>query len=201
MASQGPLNPSTEASIGAGEVPWTNLGFLDTPNAPTVDDSTAAQCGILDETDSDGLRATNYGFTIPTDATIDGIELVMFHWQGTELGHAAENTLRLVKAGSMVGTNNASGTEIQRDGSGPEEPPVEITLGSPTDLWGTSWTPAEINASTFGVQFHLFGGGGIEGAIVKVDKMAIKVYYTESGEPPPSSPARISQYPISGNRW
>src|SRR6185436_1266971 len=48
--------------------------------------------------------------------------------------------------------------------------------GNTLDLWGTSWTPAEVNSSNFGVQFKITNGG--IPATAYIDHVRVFVYYT-----------------------
>jgi Tfp pilus assembly protein PilX len=57
-----------------------------------------------------------------------------------------DSTVQLLQAGAPVGTNKASatawGTSIGT-----------VNYGSAADLWGTTWTVAQVNASNFGLRF------------------------------------------------
>ena len=58
------------------------------------------------------------------------------------------------------------------------------SFGSSSDLWGTTFTAAEVNASTFGVMISPninFTGGGAIGPLVKIDQIVIDINYTTSG--------------------
>jgi len=66
MASEGPLNPSTLASVSDGLTPWT-----DAANAASSNNAYATVA--LEDSQSDFLEAKNFGFAIPAGATIDGI--------------------------------------------------------------------------------------------------------------------------------
>jgi hypothetical protein len=61
-------------------------------------------------------------------------------------GTIIESSIKLVKADSVVGTSASTGATL---------PATDTTVeyGGSADLWGTTWTPAEINAATFGVAF------------------------------------------------
>lgn len=48
--------------------------------------------------------------------------------------------------------------------------------GASTDLWSSTWTPAEINASTFGALIVSARQG--VGSVASVDAVRITVYYT-----------------------
>jgi hypothetical protein len=153
------------SSLGGAGANWTNPELVESSNNSyaTVD---------LDGTVSDPLRCTSYGFAIPANATILGIEVnIERKSDRTSNGGSQDSSVRLVKAGAVVGNEGASGTIYTTAD-------VIETHGSPTDLWGTTWTPADINAANFGVQFAATkpsNGGAAH--TVSVDQIQIVVYY------------------------
>ena len=125
-------------------VGWTNAtsAFLATTDANRTTRS------LTTNTQSGNLDTTGFfvGANIPATAIIRGIQV--------EIVRRADNTLvddesvRLLKAGVVVGDEQASGTDW---------PTTDGTVtydGSTNALWGTTWTPAQINASNFGVRLR-----------------------------------------------
>lgn len=120
------------------------------------------------------LVATNFGFSIPSDATITGIEL------GIERYHAhctiKDHDVHLVKGGSV--------NKLDDKASNATWPLADAvaTYGGSNDLWNESWTPSDINASNFGAALSAIETSGfVLGApTIYVDNMTITVYYTES---------------------
>src|SRR5262249_4101780 len=92
--------------------------------------------------------------------------------QQTNTGVGTERECKLVKGGAIGSTNKATGSTIT--------PILTVaTFGNSSDLWGTSWTDSDINASNFGVVYQV---GRTSGTItVNVDYLRITVYYTASG--------------------
>ncbi len=133
---------------------------------------------------SELLRATDFGFSIPAGATIDGIELI-FEGFGVGLfgGGAVDNLIRVIKNGAYVGTNLANAAWAGAD--------FVRTFGGPADLLGEAWTPADINSANFGWGIAAASLGF--GTFAEVDHMQITVHYTEAPPPPPSEPVRVSQ--------
>ena len=82
--------------------------------------------------------------------------------------------MQLTNNGSPVGTNKAA---IGLWNSNTEE---TFTYGSSSDLWGTTWTPADINNANFGVYFKA-RDSGLNFAVASVDFISVKVYYTPAG--------------------
>jgi hypothetical protein len=113
------------------------------------------------------LKLTNFGQSVPVDATVTGID-VRVHRRGS--GSVSDNLVQLYKAGSLVGSNLGGGSWSST---------YEVAVyGGPANMWGTSWTPQEINASGFGVGIQAQGGGTAE-----IDMVTIRVYFADQGAP------------------
>lgn len=111
--------------------------------------STAATCNIgANPGTSQRLRATNFGFSIPSAATILGIT-VEIERSAANANRHFEDTIQLMKAGSETGTNKGS--------SAVAIPTTKAfgTYGSSSDLWGTTLTDTDVNNSGFGVSFKI----------------------------------------------
>ena len=156
--------PTVGVTEGLEEMPWIG------PNNITADNNTEATISNYDFDEFEQtLRSHTYGFTIPGTATIDGIELIVGR-KNPGGSAVSDNVIRLAKAGVAVGANKSTGVTWP----GAEAP---ITYGSPTDLWGTTWTPAEINAAGFGATLNPLNTGSTQDA--EVDYHRIIVYYTD----------------------
>jgi hypothetical protein len=144
-----------------GSQAWSNPGNI------TADDGSVASVTLPGPHDlSHYLKATNFGFAIPAGAIITGI--VASVERSSDGVVQIDSEVRIVKGGVIGSTNKAIGTLI----------PGSLTLqdfGGVTDLWGETWTPADINASNFGFVY-----AGAEGTFktISVDQMKITVYYT-----------------------
>lgn len=57
-----------------------------------------------------------------------------------------ENSIKIVKGGVISGNNKSTGSSWLLDANWTTK-----SYGGPSDLWGVSWTPADINSSTFGM--------------------------------------------------
>src|SRR5438045_787035 len=140
---------------------------------------------------SDYLQGTNYNFSIPLNATIKGIEVVINRngQQSLAIGFR-DDALYLVKnvSGTPViqtsGNNKASGTTWPTGFA-------TATYGSPTDLWNLSWTPADINNSNFGVALSVHSNLIISTLTATVDYLQIRVTYTAPGD--------LNWYTVSSN--
>ena len=115
------------------------------------------------------LKATNFGLAIPTTATIRGIEVEIERKQSAT-GDVVDSEVKIVKADASIGTTNRADTV----NSWPEAD-ASATYGSPTDLWGETWTPANINDSDFGVVISADMTSDVN---ISIDNIRIKVYYS-----------------------
>jgi len=82
-----------------------------------------------------------------------------------------DNTVQLLKAGSPVGSNKAGASTWSTTST-------TVNYGSSSDLWGTTWTPADLNATTFGLRFAAknLGAGS---ATASLDWVSITVTYDD----------------------
>ena len=167
----GPNNAGSGANVAAstGNVAWSNPG-----NAVSSNDSRAiADLGSGGFTQY--LRTTNYGFSIPNDATILGITVSV---ERNSQNSIRDNEIRLLKNSVLNGDNKASSTEwVSTDAT--------ASYGGSSDLWGTTWSPTDINNSNFGVSLRAerfgSGGGNREG---RVDAITVSVTYSVQNEEP-----------------
>jgi len=189
-------------SAAVGSEAWSNPG-----NALTSNNS-RAQATVNDFEVTNYLQCTNYGFSIPAGATITGIT-VNVERMSEHNTRTRDSSVRLIKAGSVVGLDRATAT------AWPTTEAVEAHGGA-SDLWGTTWTPAEINASNFGVAVSAYKPGDSGGSYdVSVDSLQIVVTYSVPLDcsPPAGAPAGVTcvcdefdraslnPSPIFGGNW
>lgn len=174
MATEGPRYPGTTASLanaGSSENAnaWTNTGNI------AADDGTEASitAATYDSPDiSELLVASNFGFTVPDDSTIVGIT-VEIDRRDQAIGAASDNRVQLAKGttfASLVGNNKAD-TALDW----PTSSTVK-TYGANNDLWGATWTPAEIRASSFAVMLSVQADAA--NTDIFVDFLRVTVDYT-----------------------
>lgn len=167
--SQGPNSPSYGLNIAGADVDWTNTTNI------FAADSLYTQAPLTAGAVSDYLRATGFGFSIPVGATITGIKVeVKKCQQPWTYGIVEDLHVYAAKAGAVVGTDHAI------PGSWPGVN-TYVTYGGAADMWGTTWTPAEINVNLpagFGVLISAQETGGVNPAGARIDHVRITVYYT-----------------------
>jgi cysteine-rich repeat protein len=161
--SEGPNSPGNvvnDASFGTN--PWNMTG-----NATVSDDlyANTSAGGVP----TNYLEATDFGFSVPGTAVIDGIEVDVE--RRSAAGTVFDAAARIVKGG-VVGAADRSiaGTWSTTD--------TVVTYGSNSDLWGETWTAADVNSSGFG--FALSVDDSLDTA--GVDLITITVYYSDCGD-------------------
>ena len=159
--------PVTGTTGGGSGNAWIN------PTRVVADDNsytTNSIAGVFGTNVSEPLNATNFGFTIPLTASILGIQVSVGRYaSGSSL---KDNSLRLIK-GTPVGANRASGTNYTTS-------EVTANYGNATDLWGTTWTAAELNQSDFGVSL-IIENGNFSSRTANVDYISVTVTYSIPG--------------------
>lgn len=137
--SQGPSNGGTFATVPftGSTRPWNNPGNAITSNGQRATTTNTGGAGTY----SEYLQATGFGFSIPTGATVLGIVVAV--QRDDAQNNTNDQAVRIVKGGVIGATDKSIGTNW---------PTTEAyqSYGSSTDLWGETWTPADINSSNFG---------------------------------------------------
>jgi hypothetical protein len=168
MASQGPNFPdSAVEDTSFGTQGWDNEA-----NA-LADDGAFADSSPNATVISTYLVLTDFDFSIPAGATIDGIVVEIKKRQEFG-GDQMDERIRIVKGGVIGATDKAQ--------TATSWPTVftYVSHGGSSDLWGETWTVADINATTFGVAISIQNNGSFNGA-AEVDAVRITVHYTTSG--------------------
>ena len=182
----GPRSAGTGSSVnGPGSITWTNPANIITAGSPY---GTAV---LTANATSEYLQGTNYGFTIPANAAIEGITVSIRRQSSSNAGGNSVNDvdLNLLKNGAMVGTDKATTTDW----------PTTLGIasyGGVADLWGTTWTAADINNANFGVSLSVLNQSGFGSRTASVDYMQITVTYSI---PLPIQLASFNGAPQNGN--
>ncbi len=113
------------------------------------------------------LQATDFGFSVPVGATITGVTARVTRRSANDRT-GFDVIVKLIKGGSLVGTDNSS----------PAAWPITLTGANyGGDLWGTTLTPADVNASDFGVSIQATNTDTFDPLLV-VDAIQVRVNYT-----------------------
>ena len=164
MATAGPNSPGTLANDAtAGTTPWSNASNAASSN------NVYATVLLAAFVESQYLLATNFGFAIPSGATINGILVEVEGKSG--LGGATYDLEALIVRSGVIGADN----KAVATGFGTSD--AYVSYGGAADLWSLSWTDSIINASDFGFAFRVFTE---DGDTVSVDHIRITVGYTDA---------------------
>jgi len=141
-ASEGPNSPSTgSTSADSGTVDWTGPGNI------TASDNSRATASLGKGVVSYYLRATGFGFNIPTGSTINGITVEIERSIAEATSNTRDESVKIIKDGTITGDEKADTGTFWPVNSGD----AYATYGGSTDTWGATWTVADINSSNFGV--------------------------------------------------
>jgi hypothetical protein len=107
---------------------------------------------------SKGMNLSNFGFNIPSTATIVGVTSQITYSTmvsgSTWTALPRDTTILLLKSGVEVGTNHAIGILGSSTLTSPPSGRYK-TYGTPTDLWGTTLTPGDVNSTEFGMAIYM----------------------------------------------
>jgi Tfp pilus assembly protein PilX len=155
--TSGARNPS--AATG-----WTSSTNVYTSN------NVYATATINGSSQSANLDVTGFGFSIPAGATINGID-VDIERKASATSSIEDFDVYVLKNGSATGiTDHASTTDWTTSDS-------TRSYGNSSDLWGTTWTVSDINASNFGVRLKATNLTGTS-KTASVDWVQVTVFYT-----------------------
>ncbi len=159
----------TTAPLAGSTVGWSNTG-----NTSASDDSYATMVGFTGITGvyTNYLVVTNFGFSIPIGVTITGI-IVQIE-RADPNSRTADHFISIVKGGVISSTNKSTGASYP---SSDNYQTFGYILGNSGELWGETWTPADINSSNFGIAIAAKKTGTDGSAAGKIDHVQITVYY------------------------
>ena len=126
--------------------------------------------GVSPGTLTDYIIVRNFGLSVPTGVTIDGIS-ISFNWLGQYAGTGVAANVALFYQGTVLGQAKSPGiTNAQT--------PTSVSQGGGSDSWGAIITPDITNDSTFGfgVQVLTAESGGSDRSFF--NSFTITVYYT-----------------------
>jgi gliding motility-associated-like protein len=171
-SSVGPLfgTVSNVSGTGSGSLDWSNP-----TGANSIGSGVASASSSSSNTSTKYLMATDFKFSIPTNAKIKGIEVVIGRYanRNSSNNNVLDNVVRLIKANSIVGENKKS-TEVW-----PTSSTAIFNYGGGTDLWTTAWTRDDINDPSFGIALSAsISKSNSSTVTASVDYIQITVSYT-----------------------
>ncbi len=146
-----------------GNIAWTNPGNITAYDGNLADATVAAS-----SEQTHWLKATNFGFDIPTGSIIAGI---LVYVSGKIVGVAGWQLdfIRIIKGGVI-------GTTVNKTAVLPNSTVNTVAASNSEDLWGETWTAEDINDEDFGVALSTIGSDGYTAA-VSIEDFEIVVYY------------------------
>ena len=170
MASAGPNTGATAANDSSN---GSALNWSGSANAVSSNDARASitlSSGSVNI--SRYLKITNFGFAIPTGATIDGI-VAEIEAQSSTGTKGVWEEVRLVKASTVTGSDLSSAIDLPASDT-------FVSHGGATELWGETWSSTDINSSGFGVAISVTNASASSQNAL-IDSARITVYYTLPG--------------------
>jgi hypothetical protein len=119
------------------------------------------------------LHANTFSMGVPTGSTIVGIQVEIERKVSIASG-VIDDAVKLVKGGVVSTTNRSAGAAWSTSDT-------YDVFGGPTDLWGETWTAAQVNATNFGCVVACRHNAG-SAPTASVDHIRIKIYYSGGGE-------------------
>lgn len=139
----------------------------------TAEDGNVAQCSTGLSGQTNYIIGSNFGFSIPSGTTIQGIEISAKLY--------SNKTGSYINYARVTHPSSGDGTDLEGGSTAITTSFVTYTYGGPTELHGLSWLYSDINSSSFAVKFAL---GTPPFVWIECDVIKAKVYYnspTSSG--------------------
>jgi len=178
--SNGPRSPSAASGTS-----WTNPTNVYTSN------NVYATYSISSGGTTNALTATGFGFSIPSAAIVRGIE-VSIERKGSSSNSLRDYDVYIKKSGCTdpCGSDRSTSTYYGTSDSSQNH-------GSSSDLWGKTWTAADINSTSFGVYYrvHNYAGSSVTASI---DQITITVTYANDTNGIGASGSSVLQANIGG---
>lgn len=167
-SNSGTKNAGTFADVGSTGINWGDKLNNDPDSPPAYPIYT--QFNGPGSIPSGVCELTNFGFSIPSNATITGVVASITKYNGYDNGGTYDYTVQLVVAGNVVGANRALST------AWPNYPGGGFNYGSSSDTWGNSLTPANVSASNFGFGVSVSNKGSTYTS-ASITAASMTVYY------------------------
>ncbi|MFB3390248.1 beta strand repeat-containing protein, partial [Flavobacterium sp. LAR06] len=166
----------TSPNTGAGTLVWSNPGKITSNNSDSATASVTNGGNTTVRTKY--LRGTKFGFSIPVNAVIKGIQVSINRFSSVNNSdiYVVDNVVSLIKAGTITGDNKSTLANWSTNST------TVVDYGGAGDLWSGSWTPADINDENFGIALSSnITRTSSNDITASVDYMQITVNYTVDG--------------------
>jgi hypothetical protein len=184
------VKPLTYTVFGGGNLTWLNgtyTGLVQVINQQ-IHQSRSVNSYITNSAANSGYTQTlsinGWSFNIPETATINGIEVYISlyaSYKDSRTYKVSKVTLsKTITNNPLLQSNNLAGNElVDVYPSGSPWPPLYYNYfyGSPTNTWGMSFTPEDVNSPLFSVNFKLLKDVTFYN-ICYFAGLVVNVYYT-----------------------
>jgi hypothetical protein len=157
--SHSPIVVYSDQSIGSGTIAWKD------EMKATASDDTHAYCAP--SSDASEWLVARFAFNLPMGATVLGISA---EYEAHAAGSIVDNAVRIVKGGTI-------GVDDRSQGGAWPLFDTSRSYGSAFDLWGETWTAADVNGLQFGVALSARRASVFGTAGAYVDHVRLTVYY------------------------
>lgn len=167
--------PTTTANVASGNSRiWTNpQGVISSNNgAATVSLAKSGVCNATKCYQSAALEATGFGFSLPANSTVVGVEATI-RVKASLANSIKDLSIQKANWGNVIGspTNRAKTSFIGTTYT-------VRTYGGPTDSWDSGLKWDWLTAPTYGLHISYKNLNTTSTATVSVDYVKIKIYYT-----------------------
>jgi len=153
----GPRTGGTVAQTTTANIDWTNATVSSLANF----DGNPAQVVLTGFQQSEDLIVTNLGMVLNGAPRGIMVRVLLDATAGS-----GSHDVYLTKDGSTHHATKTSSGNNRND---------TLIFGGPEDLWGISWTEAEVESANFGFIYLHFAGS--PGKTIKIDRIEVVVYY------------------------
>jgi hypothetical protein len=172
-----PAGGGANVTVAGGVGTWSSTGMLGAVDSNDADflPSGSARVRLSGGTTSSHYLVSNgHGAAVPMGETIQGIEMRVRR-RSRDGGDIGERDIRLSRASgaSFSAANRSTGAIWDATFR-------TLTYGGPTDLWGSAWTPDDVNASGFGMALRTEWRGSAGNDDSLVDYVELRVFHTAS---------------------
>lgn len=172
-------SPTIAAFDDYGMTPWANIARA------LSDDEMYATANLPAGGNSERLHLLDFGFAIPDQAVIDGIEASLERSR-TGNGNVRDLSIYLLRDREGI-VGQASNKNLGKVVNWPTTDAVQ-GYGGPTEQWGVDdetlaidpaapWTPAHINHPNFGLRIRTENDHGSAAATAQIDYARLRIHF------------------------